>query len=174
EAVLLQDGSDVLRIGYRAFFGRRLDSADETTRRLCEWLAHRFACQKFLESNCQIPAGRLDAREANTILVIDAAPIANHLLVVEDKNLRGAHGSELIRHDIAYVLENRERDPAAFGILGDGRNRVLLIGVEAQESDFFRLEVSGQLGQTRTIELGYGTLATHEDDHDQFAVGDFA
>ena len=54
---------------------------------------------------------RLDVAGAGleAVLIVDAAPVADHVVLVEQEDFRRADRAELVGHDVVVVLQHRER-----------------------------------------------------------------
>ena len=168
DAVLVKNPSDILRKRHRPRRRRLVNAADETAHCRCRGLTDRLACQQFVECPGKVILRRLRTRNADVVLIVDPASIADRPLGVQDENFRRALDSQLIGQDIIDVFQDGELDAGVFGKAGDLRNAVLLIGVDAQELDAFGLVVLGELGQARSIKLGNGTFAADERQHHGF------
>ena len=68
---------------------------------------------------------------------------------IEHERVGRALGAELIGHDIAGILQDRKRDLVLVGIVGDVGQRILGVGVDADEGHALVFVAGRQLGQTR-------------------------
>src|SRR5262249_6566836 len=95
-AVVLNDARDLFRVGDLAGFLRLDGPCDEAARRLGGRRRHGFTGEHLAHGLCQIAARRLDAGEADTILVVDTAVISHLSVGVDNEDLRRALGPELV------------------------------------------------------------------------------
>ena len=86
------------------------------------------------------------------------------------EDFRRADGAELVGQLVVVVLKHREGDLVHAGKLTDLGERVLLVGVDAQEHDALLFEFGRQILQPRGIGLGQRALGAQEGQHDQLAV----
>ncbi len=87
DTAMLEDRGNVLAIGHRTLPGLSWYAADETAGGWCRGLADRLAGQQFFQGQGQVPAADLRPAIADTVLVIDPAPVANHAVAVEHEDL---------------------------------------------------------------------------------------
>src|SRR5262249_14271857 len=94
---------------------------------------------------------------ADGVLIVNHAAVAKDPLLVEYKYLGSCRGVERPGQSLRLVLQNRERDSQFSGLLGDRLQRVLRIGVDADEPHTFFGEFLAGFLQPRRVAAGDGT-----------------
>src|SRR5262245_31913368 len=104
DAMRVEDGRDVLGVGYVA--GRRLvaETANVAADRVRYGLRHGLAGDDFVDGIDQIGRRLFAAGIADAELIVDSSPIADHPVFVEDECLRCADSAELVRHTVTGIL----------------------------------------------------------------------
>ena len=115
DAMLVKNPSDILRERHRSRRGRFVNAADETAHRRCCGLTDRLACQHFVECPGKVVLRRLGTRDADIVLIVDPASIADLALGVENENFGRALDSQLIGQDIIDIFQDGEFDAGIFG-----------------------------------------------------------
>jgi hypothetical protein len=108
-------------------------------------LANRLSGEKFVQGDGQVPARRLGPGVADPKLIVHTAPVPNSSIRIEHENLRGSLSAKLIGNNIADIFQNGKIDMVSLGEMTDLRNPILLIGVNSQEGDAFRIKLTSQI-----------------------------
>ena len=169
-AVFVENRRDVL--GVRDFAGRRLVAhpADVASNRLGHGLRHRFAGQHFVDRVDQIGRRLLAAGIADAELIVDPAPVPDDLVFVEHEGLRRADRAKLVGHAVAGILQQRELDFAIPRVAADLFQRVLPVGVDADELHAVLGIPRRHFLQPRAVELRQRALGAEKHDNDRLLV----
>ena len=124
-AAFLQNGGDVLRVSDLAALRLVPDPADETAWSFRRFLAYLFAAQQFVEGLNQVAMRGPGPREADAVLVVDAAPVADHAVFIEHEHLGRAQRPELVGQHVSHIFQNWEGDVVDRGIVINGARGVL-------------------------------------------------
>ena len=133
DAVLADERRHVVRI--RHLFDRRsrLPTRDDTTVYLRLRNGHAAACYHGLDGLAQVRAGRGGLGPADTILVVDPAAIAQHVLRIEHDDLRSARHAQSLRRGGSDVFHKREFAFEANSLLGHVHHRIGRPGVDCKK-----------------------------------------
>ena len=122
---------------------------------------HVAAGQDGVESVFEVSPLRLVVRVADAELIVDQSPIADDASGVEHEDFRSSRCAEPIGHLVAGVLANGKRDPVELREVCDLGQRILLVGIDAEESNVLAAILFRQLRQSgmRSARQG-GTVPT--------------
>ena len=141
---------------------------------LSRGLANCLAIEQFVDRRSQIFTVGLGlcitATGLKTVLIVDAAGIADSTLFIEHEDLRIARGAERIGQRIVQILEQREVHTVDFGVLRHFRDGVLSIRVDANERHALRFVSLGQLRQSRSVKFAQWAFHTQEGHDHQLRV----
>ncbi len=147
-----------------------VDATNETAHDTGFGLRDRLAGQEFVDGAPQKVLSRGLSRIADTVLIVDAAVVADHTFLVEDEDFRSPHRTEPVGHSIVEIFKNREADPVDPGIGGDFRQHVLAIRVDSQDLHSLSAVSRLHLPQARTVKLHQRTLGPQKGDDDDFLL----
>ena len=118
---LLEDAGDAIGIGDRRACLGLPRPADEAAHGVCPRRGHGLAVQQLVERLGQVVPPGLFPDKPHAILVVDAARVADHAVSIEHEHLGRAGGSELVRHSVSGVFQDRKIDAVRPGVRGDFR-----------------------------------------------------
>ena len=170
-AVLIEHAGDVLGIRHLASRGRPLGSADIAAGRLGDGPGHFFSGQQLIERVGNVVARGGRTGIADAVLIVDHASITHSPIAVEDERIGRPLGAELIGHRVSGILQDRKRDLVLAGIVGDVGQRILRVGIDADESHSLVAIAVSQFGQPWTGQPRHRALGAQKDHDDRFLVG---
>ena len=172
EATPLKNPHDLVRVGDLGLLVLLSDSTNEASRCRGDGRRDRLARQQLFQRASQVVLLRFVADVPDAILVVDPSPIADAAVSIDHKHLRRPLRPQLVRHPIADVFEDGKVDLVKACVGGDFGDRILRIGVHADETNPLGLKVFRQAIQPGTVQLGQRALRTQEgDDQDVMAIG---
>src|SRR5262249_32690136 len=118
-AVVLEDARHLLRVSHLAGLLRLYPARRQAPPRLRGRRRDRLAGEDFAQRLGEVAARRLCPREADAVLVVDAAAVAHLALAVEDERFRRPLRLELVGDDVAGVLQDGEGQLVLLRVLGD-------------------------------------------------------
>ena len=169
DAIVLKDAADLFGVRHVAIRLRREDATNVAADGGDFLGRHLFAGQQLIHRIRQPGLLRFVSPFAVGELIVDAAVVANDPLGIEHEYLRSPLGLQGVGHFVARILEQRKLNLALLGEVGDLRQRILLVGVDAEKSDPLLLILRRQLRQPRAILSHQGALGSHKGDDDDFA-----
>ena len=174
DATFLQQRGDVIRISHRAVRLRREDTADKAAFGFRDRLGDFLPGEQFVDGFPQIASCRLVADDANAVLVVNAAPITDDAILIENEHFRRAHGVHFVGDFVAQIFKNGEIDLVNARIRRNLGDRIVRVGVDADKRDALRLIFGIELDQSRTVQFRKRALGAEKRDDDDLASGKIA
>ena len=177
DAALVQQTRDLVRIGDAALRIRGPVAADEASGDRRFRPGDRRSSKDRVERHREIVlcwlraviGGRFIGRDEPE-LVVDATPVAQQPLAVEDHDFRRPRRAKRIGDMLFQILGDGERNLVGPDKGGQFRMRILAIGVDAKKDDAFRLVLAGQLDQPRHVRLDQWALGAQERQDDDLVA----
>lgn len=170
-AVTLEDGGYITAIGGGALF-LLLVPGDQAARRSGSRLANRSAGKQVIQGIDKIIAGGPRTMSLNVVLIVDATPVANDSLGIQNEHFRRALGAKAIGDGRTGIAQERKSDVVLLAVSGQGTGRVLGVAVDADKGDAARFIGAGQLNEARPIEPGQRALDAEEHHDDNPALAE--
>ena len=172
-AAAVQDARDLFRICDGAVRLRLPQLADETAGRFRRRLRNRLAGEQLFQRDFQIVPLGFVARIADAVLIVDPAVVTHVARFVQHEHFRSALGSQLIRHDVPRVFQQRERNVVNPRVRGDFRDGILRVRVDPHERHAARFEFRRQLRQPRPVQFSERTFRPQKRNDHQLVVLEF-
>ena len=100
------------------------------------------------------------------------SPVAHDALAVEHERFRRPHRSEQISDRVIQVLQDRKGKSVRPDEGADRGQRILGVGVDAEERDAARVVLPTQRRKPWSVKLSERTFGSEKDDHDDSLVGE--
>jgi hypothetical protein len=170
DAARLNDPRDLIAIGHVPLRSTAAHASDTAANRSNFWRTDGMVGQDRFNRVFQMVLRDGLARIADAELVVDFSVVADHAPLIENERFRRTESAELVGDMVARIFQYGERDPAFGFKMGDGLQRILLVGVDRDELNVAGFVFAGEFGQSRSIHFRERAVDADESDNDRLAI----